>query len=119
LLKDIHPSFGGSCADLLIGGVGQDWLLGGLGNTTLQGGAGVDEFVLAKAAGIDRILDVQNKSDRLSVAGRLQFSHLAIRRGTGAEAENTLIQLKGSHEVLAVLMGVSANQITRADFLLK
>ncbi|NJN86852.1 MAG: endonuclease/exonuclease/phosphatase, partial [Leptolyngbyaceae cyanobacterium SL_7_1] len=56
--------------------------------------------------------------DRFALAGRLQVSDLAIRRGSGAEAGNTLIQLKDNNQVLAVVVGVSPNRITRADFVL-
>jgi Ca2+-binding RTX toxin-like protein len=96
--------------DRLEGGAGNDFLDGGRGRDTYVGGGGRDRFKLARREGRDTILDFQNGSDRLALAGNLEFDDLTIRRS----GRNTLIS--AGREQLAVLLNINPNQITAADF---
>lgn len=96
--------------DRLEGGNGKDKLFGGPGSDRLFGGSGRDIFVLERGAGRDRIEDFQNGVDRLGLTPGLRFPRLTIQR----KGQNTLIRL--GNDPLALLVDVSANQITRADF---
>lgn len=107
---------GGAGDDELDGGRGDDLLQGGLGNDWLTGGGGKDTFVLGRREGVDRIVDFEDRSDRLQLGRGLLFEDLKVMRGTGLELGNTLLQHKESGEVLAVLVGVSRNLITGVDF---
>lgn len=55
--------------DSLIGGAGDDRLDGGAGRDFLTGGAGADQFVFAKTAGADRVMDFENDVDVLVLSG--------------------------------------------------
>ncbi len=101
--------------DFLLGNSGNDLLNGGKGNDTLVGGLDADTFVLQKGPDVDRIIDFADGIDKLKLTG-LNFSQVRLVRGRGDEAGNTLIQQKGTNDVLAVLVGVSRNLITAADF---
>ncbi|NJN88613.1 MAG: cadherin-like domain-containing protein [Leptolyngbyaceae cyanobacterium SL_7_1] len=107
---------GDAGVDVLKGDRGNDRLFGGIGNDTLTGGAGNDLFVLARGAGVDLITDFKNGSDRLGLSRRLSFNQLTITQGTGGNANQTLIGLRGSGEILAILDRVRANTITKVDF---
>ncbi|MBI4781576.1 MAG: hypothetical protein HY785_09630 [Oscillatoriophycideae cyanobacterium NC_groundwater_1537_Pr4_S-0.65um_50_18] len=102
--------FGGNDRDSLAGGLGRDRLDGGSGSDILSGGGGSDRFVLRRREGRDTIVDFQNGSDRLALAGGLRFSDLTIT----ASGRNTLI--RAGSDQLALLQSISVGQITSADF---
>lgn len=102
--------------DNLIGGNGDDVLYGGLGNDTLLGGRGADRFMIAPGNGTDTISDFTNQ-DLICLPEGLSFGQLSVTQGTGINANNTLIDVQNSGEVLAILAGVQATTITSADFM--
>jgi len=61
--------FGDDGADELFGGGADDTLNGGAGNDTLEGGAGDDLFVVDFGEGNDRILDFEDGTDLIELAG--------------------------------------------------
>lgn len=101
---------GGVGNDRLEGGIGSDRLYGGPGSDTLKGGPGSDIFVLEKGRGRDRIEDFRNGSDRLGLTPGLKFRQLEIVQ----RSQGTLI--RAGKDDLALLIDVSANQISQADF---
>lgn len=107
---------GGTGNDTLLGMNGNDTLMGGAGNDILTGGRGADYFVLAFGADTDTVTDYKDNEDKLGLSRGLAFNQLRITQGTGANAENTLIQLNSSNELLTILTGVQANVITSRDF---
>lgn len=102
--------------DFLLGNGGNDLLNGGKGDDTTVGGQGADTFVLQKGPDVDRIMDFEDGIDKLRLAGGLNFSQVRRVRGRGDEVGNTLIQQRGTSDVLAILVGVPRNLITAADF---
>ncbi|HEY9857998.1 MAG TPA: calcium-binding protein, partial [Candidatus Obscuribacterales bacterium] len=98
--------------DILIGGNGDDLLDGGQGQDILTGGNGSDRFVLAAGAGTDTIQDFQDGNDLLALAGGLTFGQLTIANN----ANDTLIRVTATNELLAALNGVPTNSITAIDF---
>ncbi|MDX2231718.1 MAG: choice-of-anchor I family protein [Leptolyngbyaceae cyanobacterium bins.349] len=107
---------GGAGNDTLIGGDGDDTLIGGTGIDVLTGGYGSDTFVLAATSGTDTLTNFNVDDDLLQLTGGLTFGQLSITQGTGAIANDTLIQLSATKEVLAVLSGVQANTLTINNF---
>jgi Ca2+-binding RTX toxin-like protein len=96
--------------DRLIGGNGNDELWGGTGNNKLTGGKGRDVFVLEPGRGRTVITDFRDRQDKLGLTDGLQFQDLTIvQRGS-----RTAIAFE--RDLLAILPGVDANQITAADF---
>lgn len=102
--------------DLLRGGTGDDTLVGGFGLDTLVGGSGDDLFLFTPRSGIDTIADFTKGEDLIGLSGGLSFDDLTIIRGTGGSANNTLINITGSNELLAILSGVQADAIASTDF---
>lgn len=102
--------------DLLRGGTGNDTLVGGFGRDALIGGSGNDLFLFAPRAGIDTIADFTDAQDFIGLSGGLGFADVAIAQGTGGSANDTLISILSSNELLAILSGVQASTITSADF---
>ncbi|MEM9218749.1 MAG: peptidylprolyl isomerase [Cyanobacteria bacterium P01_F01_bin.150] len=100
---------GGGGNDTLRGGRGRDLLDGGKGNNVLIGGRDRDIFVLSPGKGRSLIRDFKDGQDRLQVNG-LSFGSLTIEQS----GRNTLIS-RGNDE-LALLRGIEAELITRADF---
>lgn len=98
--------------DTLSGGNGNDSLQGGNGDDSLTGGNGNDLFILARGEGTDTVVDFQDGTDRLGLAGGLTFNQLTINQSSS----NTLIRITDNNEVLASLTRVNANLITAADF---
>ncbi|NJR58442.1 MAG: phytase [Cyanobacteria bacterium CRU_2_1] len=103
---------GKSGNDTLVGGNGNDHLNGGNGNDIVTGGAGRDRFVLASGAGTDIITDFADGIDRLALSEGLTFRKLAIAQ----DANNTLISIARTGEVVASLTGIQASTLTSADF---
>lgn len=106
---------GGGGGDKLDGGSDDDLLCGGLGSDTLIGGEGRDRFVLTSGQGTDCIMDFQDGQDSLVLDKPLTFGQLSITQSN----QDTLITQKHTGEVLAVLKGVQADLITRADFMIQ
>ncbi|MCU0547436.1 MAG: hypothetical protein MUE44_35620 [Oscillatoriaceae cyanobacterium Prado104] len=102
--------YGGSENDTLIGENGKDWLFGGAGSDLLAGGNGSDCFVLQLNSSTDTIADFQVGTDRLVLAGGLTFQQLRITQGNGGAL------ISANSQVLAVLNGVNASQITGRNF---
>ena len=102
--------------DLLRGGTGDDTLVGGFGLDTLVGGSGDDLFLFTPRSGIDTIADFTKGEDLIGLSGGLSFDDLTIIQGTGGSANNTLINIIGSNELLAILSGVQADTIASTDF---
>ncbi len=102
--------------DLLRGGAGNDTLTGGVANDTLTGGVGNDLFVLAAGAGTDTITDFTSGQDLIELSDGLEFTDLRIAQGTSELANDTLLSLTSSDELLAILTGVEASNITSTDF---
>ncbi|QSJ17189.1 hemolysin-type calcium-binding protein [Nostoc sp. UHCC 0702] len=107
---------GGEGNDNLLGGYGNDTLVGGIGNDILTGGSGSDRFVLEVFPGTDTFTDFTKGEDLIKLSGTLLFSQLSIIQGTGINANDTVIKLKGTNQVLAILKTVSFSTITAADF---
>jgi hypothetical protein len=106
--------YGGEDNDTLTGCQGDDILCGDLGNDSLIGGSGNDIFVLKAGQGFDRIADFTSGQDLIGLSGGLSFSLLEITQNT----QGTIIKNVLTGEELGVMIGVSANAITSANFLL-
>ncbi|MGF2035567.1 MAG: Calx-beta domain-containing protein [Nostoc sp. CmiVER01] len=102
--------------DLLRGGTGNDTLVGSFGADTLIGGSGSDLFVFAPRHGIDTIVDFTHGEDFIGLSGGLTFADLTIIQGTANSANDTLITITSSNELLTIFSGVQASTITSADF---
>ncbi|MBD2462004.1 hypothetical protein H6G89_13195 [Oscillatoria sp. FACHB-1407] len=97
-------------SDRLEGGDGADRLDGGTGNNKLTGGRGRDAFVLEPGSGRNLILDFEDRRDRLGISRTVDWSDITIlQRGS-----QTFVTLSG--DLVAILRGVQANQITVNDF---
>lgn len=114
--KDNDVISGSLGNDVLVGELGDDTLTGGPGEDVLKGGEGRDTFVLIPGSGTDTIADFTIGQDGLRFASSLTFEQLTIIQGTGAQAQDTLIRLASSGEVLASLTGVSASSLDPAMF---
>jgi len=106
--------YGGENNDSLTGGQGDDILYGELGNDSLIGGSGNDIFVLKAGLGFDRIADFTVGQDLIGLSGGLGFGQLEITQNT----QGTIIKNILTGEELGVMIGVKANAITSANFLL-
>jgi hypothetical protein len=103
---------GGKGKDKLVGGKGNDKLWGGANSDSLIGNAGRDVFVLETGIGRDVIKDFSDRIDKIGLTPALSFKKLAIAQ----QGKNTVISMANNNDVLAVLIGVQARQITAADF---
>jgi ELWxxDGT repeat protein len=97
---------GNSGGDVISGGIGNDTLNGSTGFDILTGGTGNDIFVVKKGNGSDSVVDFQRGSDKLGLAGDLEFGDLTL-------AGNTI---KSGNELLATLIGVNTGNLTEANF---
>jgi Ca2+-binding RTX toxin-like protein len=107
--------------DYLIGLDGNDTIRGGDGNDVIDGGAGTDiingndgaDIIVVRAgqAGNDKINDFEDGIDRIVLTGGLSFGDLDISDVNG------WAQLSAGGEKLAKFKGISASQLTNADFL--
>lgn len=107
---------GGIGNDKLVGNNGNDTLVGGAGADTLTGGSGNDHFSISASNGTDTITDFTSGFDKIELTGGLTFGQLSIVADSSSFPNNTVIQLAGSNQVLAILSGVSANTISSFDF---
>ncbi|MCL1474669.1 choice-of-anchor D domain-containing protein [Argonema antarcticum] len=122
--------WGGQGNDLLYGDQGNDVLWGDLGADSLSGGSGDDVFVIGRRDDVpgfrttgglsindaDYIEDFGDGLDLIGLTGGLTFDDLNIFQGSGENANNTLIQDKGTGEFLVNLKGVNSSTITKANF---
>jgi len=106
--------YAGESNDSLTGDQGDDVLYGELGNDSLTGGSGNDIFVLKGGQGFDRIADFTVGQDLIGLSSGLSFGQLEITQNT----QGTIIKNILTGEELGVMIGVSANAITSANFLL-
>jgi Ca2+-binding RTX toxin-like protein len=97
---------GNSGGDRITGGIGNDTLDGGTGFDILTGGAGNDIFVLRNSNGSDSFVDFKRGSDRLGLAGDLEFEDLTLTGNT----------IRSGNELLATLIGVNTGNLTEANF---
>jgi Ca2+-binding RTX toxin-like protein len=104
--------YGGEDNDTLTGCQGDDILYADLGNDSLIGGSGNDIFVLNSGQGFDVIADFTGGQDLIGLSGGLRFSLLEITQNT----QGTIIKNVLTGEELGVMVGVSANAITSANF---
>ena len=104
--------YGGRDNDYLDGGDGNDLISGEFGNDFLIGGAGRDRFVLESGGGADVIVDFQDSADLIALSRGLTFPQIIIAQS----AEGAVISIPITGEILATFRGVSASNITRADF---
>ncbi|MBD2484973.1 hypothetical protein, partial [Planktothrix sp. FACHB-1365] len=109
---------GSSGNDLVTGDLGNDTLNGGVGTDSLIGGQGADIFMLNPGENGDIILDFVGGEDLLKLTQNYNFNQLTILQGSGTQAGNTLIQVAANNELLATLIGVTANSITANSFTL-
>jgi 5'-nucleotidase / UDP-sugar diphosphatase len=101
---------GGNGNDKLFGGNGKDTFLGGKGNNVFVGGRGADVFGLETGKGRSLVRDFQDNTDKLGLTGKLRFGQLSIEQS----GRDTVISR--GNDVLAILRGEGAENITRADF---
>jgi len=106
--------FGGADNDTLTGAKGDDILYGDLGNDSLIGGSGNDIFALKAGHGFDIIGDFNIGQDLIGLTGCLSFGQLEITQNT----QGSIIKNLLTGEELGVMIGVSANAITSANFML-
>ncbi|WP_377476117.1 MAG: putative Ig domain-containing protein [Microcoleus anatoxicus] len=110
--------FGDLGNDTVYGGAGDDLLNGGVGNDSLIGGDGRDRFVLSSGAGVDTITDFQIGQDLLGLSGGVRFDQLTISQGSGMQAQDTLIRIASTGELLASVIGFSSSSLTQDMFAL-
>lgn len=122
--------YGGKGNDLLFGEDGDDVLSGDLGADTMRGGQGNDTFVIGRrsdsfsaqtgqiSTGGSTILEAdviedfnQFGQDQIRLIGGVTMSDLEIFDGSGQTAGSAIIRDKGNNQILAVVKGVSANQL--------
>ncbi|MEG4107208.1 SdrD B-like domain-containing protein [Microcoleus sp. S13_C5] len=103
---------GGSGDDVLFADTGDDLLFGGIGSDTLVGGSGSNGFVLSAGGGIDTIFNFTAGVDLIELLGGLDFNQLSLTETNGS----TAIAIAGSNEILAILTGVQASQLSAQSF---
>ena len=79
--------------------------------------AGSKIFRLAQGKGTTLITDFSLKDkNRIGLTGGLTFEQLAIEPGTGVTANDTLIRVVNTGEILAILKGVKSGTIDDTTF---
>ncbi len=104
--------YGGRNNDFLDGGDGNDLISGEFGNDFLIGGAGRDRFVLESGGGADVIVDFQKGQDLIGLSRGLTFPQIIVT----PSADGAVITIPITGEIIATVRGVSANDLTRPDF---
>ncbi|MEG4799164.1 DUF2974 domain-containing protein [Microcoleus sp. ARI1-B5] len=104
--------YGGRNNDYLEGGDGNDLISGEFGNDFLIGGAGRDRFVLESGGGADAIVDFQKGEDLIGLSRGLTFPQIIVT----PSVDGAVITIPITGEILATVRGVSANDLTRPDF---
>ncbi|MGD1902664.1 MAG: spondin domain-containing protein [Geitlerinemataceae cyanobacterium] len=103
---------GGRGNDAIDGGIDDDIIWGDIGSDTLTGGAGEDIFLLRSGDGSDTITDFFVGIDTIGLSGGLAFSDLTL----GDSAGGATLTVNSSSELLATLTGVTASQLSSANF---
>ncbi|MEM8828062.1 MAG: hypothetical protein AAGE96_01735 [Cyanobacteria bacterium P01_G01_bin.19] len=99
--------------DEIRGGAGDDLLMGVTGNDTLRGEGGSDTFVFGNGDGTDRINDFDPSEDKIGlVEGELTFADITLTQ----QGNNVILGVGGTGEELALLVKVSADDITEDSF---
>ena len=101
---------GNEGSDTLFGGDGVDILSGGIDNDVIYGGLGGDIFVTGVTEGHDVLEDFENGIDRIGLAPG-NYKVVVYNEANGA-----LVQVSSTSSIL--LTGITAAQITAADFVL-
>lgn len=104
--------YGGRNNDFLDGGDGNDLISGEFGNDFLIGGAGRDRFVLESGGGADVIVDFQKGQDLIGLSRGLTFPQIIVT----PSVDGAVITIPITGEIIATVRGVSANDLTRPDF---
>lgn len=112
--------WGGKDDDLILGQNGNDFLYGDLGINALTGGAGADIFVLRKqqngAIAQSTLQDFVPGEDTIGLGDGLTFDDLDIQDGSADTAGSSLIIERATGQVLAVVVGVQSQTLTRETF---
>ncbi len=116
--------FGGQGNDVISGQTGIDFLSGDFGSDTLTGGIGADAFVLDLRQGVsdraaaDVITDFKvEEGDLLALGDANQGVGLTAAAVTlETVGADTFVSVAATGEVLAKLVGVTADQLTSAVF---
>lgn len=112
---------GGQSDDILTGGAGDDFLWGDRGNDTLTGETGSDRFVL-QSLGRNLVTDYDDTEDFLVIdEADLSFDDLKWASATTISRDSTLVEstvvsLKSTGKIIAILEGVSSRLIDVNDF---
>ena len=88
--------------DSLFGGAGNDRLDGGAGRDFLNGGAGADQFVFAKAAGSDRVMDFEDNVDTIVITGFAGVTTATLALSHAVQSGVNVIFNFGDGDVLVV-----------------
>ncbi|MFB2770098.1 endonuclease/exonuclease/phosphatase family protein [Pelatocladus sp. BLCC-F211] len=105
----------GNGDDVIYAEAGNNKIDSGSGFDKVISGSGRDTFVLAAGEGFDQIENFGFTADQIELSG-LNFADITITQGTGADANNTLISVTSTGDLLASLIGVQANTITNSVF---
>ena len=114
--------YGGSGNDTLYGGGGEDTLDGGIGTDTLTGGGDSDTFVIRSGDGgssisdADTITDFTDGTDLIGLDNGLTFGGLNISQGSGAYANDVLVEIDSSDEFLLIIQNIAVSKINALDF---
>lgn len=106
----------GSGGDRRFGNNDADELAGGADDDTLAGGGGADVFIIEGDGSLDTFNDFTPLEDRIQLANGLSFDDLAIARGSGNNANNTVIRDGTTGLPLAILPSVSPPSLTAEHF---
>jgi Ca2+-binding RTX toxin-like protein len=96
--------------DRLAGGNDDDILDGGEGNDVLTTGTGRDRIILRRGQGFDRVIDFQDKRDKIDLSG-ISFSQLIIEQ----DGRDVLVKLDRTKILL--IEDINLRQISGADFI--
>jgi RTX calcium-binding nonapeptide repeat (4 copies) len=117
-IRDDDWIFAGSGDDVINAGEGNNFISAGTGNNTIASGSGQDLFVLESGPGVTRILQYQSH-DKFGLLGGYHYDDLVITAAKTTE-NATQIRLKsatGDGDLLAIVVGVTPNQLDRSTFL--
>ena len=109
--------------DTLSGDDGNDWLDGGPGQDILTGGGGTDTFVLIGSLSApnpdfaDVIMDFQPGTDHILLSGVGGVSNVNITQGIGIYANDTILNMANTGQVLAILKGVTSTTLNISDLI--
>ena len=65
----------------------------------------------------DTITDFRNGTDVVGLDGGLQYSDLTIAQGTGENANDTIISITSTAEILAIVEKISASDLNGFDII--